>query len=34
MLPLALADNEQICDLTLNSIIGKEKKKKDTFHMH
>lgn len=26
MLPLALTDNELICDLTLNSIIGKGKK--------
>lgn len=29
MLPLALTDNELICDLTLNSIIGEEKK----FHL-
>lgn len=32
MLPLALADNELICDLTLNSIIGKKKIKRHLSH--
>lgn len=31
MLPLALTDNELICDLTLNSIIGEGGKKKAPF---